>query len=354
LTDAGAKVVAFDIQFGNFRDAQDRPRNPSPLEQEGTEAFAAAIQRARRRGTAVVVAAGAKSADGTLDTHPLVAEALAAQGTASSAYAVGAIASACISFAEYGPAVFVPLLTTHAQRPHQPGIALAALAGLWNLPNLVLDRSARMLFLAGGGRQGSVAFAGLGRTIERGEQCVTFVPGDVPAQQIVDLSPSPLTRGNQAVIPFEDVLQGKADAAVAGKIILVGAQLRESNGALRDGHRVLQCGAAPWSCAWTSRWGMELHLDALSNLLERRAVRPIGPIEQLGVILALCLAVAWFRLRNRDERAWRRWGALAALVVVDLGLVAAAAIVGDILMDEAYHVVAMVGTHLIVGRLDRH
>jgi hypothetical protein len=99
---------------------------------------------------------------------------------------------------------------------------------------------------------------------------------------------------------------------------------------------------------------MNLHLDALSNLLQGRAIRPIGPIEQLCFILLLCTGVAFLRLRYRDREPWQRRAALAGMVMLDLLLVAAVAILGDILMDEAYHVMAMVGTDLIVGRLDKH
>jgi CHASE2 domain-containing sensor protein len=351
LVQRGAKVVVFDFQFERFRDGLGQLRPATPLEQAGTEALASAILKARSAGTTVVIAAGAKQASGELDTHPSIRDALA-QAPSQTMAASGSVASPCIAFAEHGLAVFLPLLIVHPQQPHQPSLALAALAGHWNLGNPVIDRAAGTLYLAEGGRQRAVQFAGMGRTVTGPEGCSTFVRGDVPAYQIVDVSRQELARANPAVIPFEHLLGTGAGARLDGKIVMVGADLRGSLDTRADAHRVLVCDATPWSCSMRERSGLDLHVDALNSLLTRRGTRPIGAWAQLPIMLLFTFAAAWLRLRNRDAPAWQRRGVLALLVMLDLALVSFAAIKLGVLMDEAYHLLAMVGAHLFVGRVD--
>jgi hypothetical protein len=99
---------------------------------------------------------------------------------------------------------------------------------------------------------------------------------------------------------------------------------------------------------------MSIHVDALNNLLRGRAIRPIAPALQLLLMLALCMAVTWQRLRTRERPPWVQRGRLIGLMALDLVFVAVAAVFFDVLMDEAYHLIAMLGTYLVVGRLDRH
>lgn len=351
LADAHAKVVVFDTMFGVRAPA-------SPLVREGTKALAAAIDSARRRGTAVVIAASTKDAAGELDTDPLIREALEERGPSDAHYAPGYLASPCLGFADSGAAVFVTLVTTRPDRAPQPSLALAALLSLWQTPSVAVDAADRTLFLNGAGPQRELGFAGFGRKIGADSGCGALVLGDVPGQQVVELSPAGLERGAASVTPFEDVLASSSKLEVAGKIVVLGAQMFDSPaqpGVARhkvDGHEILQC-PAPWSCARAEHFGMSIHVDALNNLLRGRAIRPIAPALQLLLMLALCMAVTWQRLRTRERPPWVQRGRLIGLMALDLVFVAVAAVFFDVLMDEAYHLIAMLGTYLVVGRLDR-
>jgi hypothetical protein len=196
-----------------------------------------------------------------------------------------------------------------------------------------------------------VAYAGLGRPLEQEDG--QLKPGDVPAQQAVELAARDMKRGDVGVFAFEDVLRGASLAEFRDRLIVIGAQLHEAGNAL-DVHRVRVCGVAPWTCRQVERWGMNLHVDAINDLLRGRAIRPIAPITQLAWILVLCVGVAWQRIRTRDAAPWRQRVIFAGLVVADLILVAAAAIYLELLMDELYHVLAMLSAYLIVSRLDKH
>jgi uncharacterized membrane protein YbjE (DUF340 family) len=137
--------------------------------------------------------------------------------------------------------------------------------------------------------------------------------------------------------------------------VLVGTHLShlKSHPEYHPGYDVMQCGSTPWSCRMARRSGMSLHLAALNSLLEGRALRIIAPLSQLLVILALCACVAWQCVRNRNRR-WPRRAALLGLMLADLLLVAAAGLWLGLIMDEAYHLIAMLFTYALIRRLDRH
>lgn len=65
------------------------------------------------------------------------------------------------------------------------------------------------------------------------------------------------------------------------------------------------------------------------------------------------VCVVWQRLRNRDKPTWFQHVVLLGLVLADLLVVVGCAIVLEVLMDESYQVLAMVVTHVLVGRLDK-
>jgi CHASE2 domain-containing sensor protein len=334
LADAGARSVVFDLYFPTHA-------RPTPLVRSGSEALAQAIQYARSKGTAVVIAAD-------VDTEAQIRHALSST-PADASYASGTEANAVLRIAKVGAAVFLPLLIQRQGQSSLSGLALAAAAGFWHTPNLFLDAADRTVFLNGRGvRDREVAFAGMGRPFE--QDFDVLKQGDRPAQQIIDITPGDeAKRGAAGVSAYEDVLLGSDLAAFRGRLVLVGTQLPDE-----DVHELKQCGLAPWSCRTVARWGMNVQLDAMSNLLRGHANRPIAPLAQLFLMLALCACSAWLRMRNRDKTRWRQRAALLGLMIADLALVAGAAIFFSLLMDEVYQLLAMLGTHVIVGRLDKH
>jgi CHASE2 domain-containing sensor protein len=334
LADAGAGALVFDKYFPVL----EGPAK-TPLAELGTTQLAAAINHARGKGTAVVVA-------GASDTDPRVRAALEAPGPAGMRHALGSEASSVIETDVAGAAVMNPLLLKRASSAHLPSLALDGVAGLWQTPNVFLDEADRTVFLSGAGTQRELGFAGLGPRFDKAMDVVQV--GDVPARQILDLSAGDPRRGHADVVPFEDVVRAPGDLArFQGKLVLVGTQLSHS------GYDVMQCGSTPWSCRMAKRSGMSFHLAAINSLLEGRALRLVNPFSQLLVMFALCACVAWQRVRNRD-RTWLRRVSLLGLMAADLLLVAVAVLVFGVIMDEAYHLIAMLFTYLLVRRLDRH
>lgn len=342
LADAGARALVFDRYF-----LAPGAQANTELVELGSSRLAEAILHARSRGTAVVIA-------GSGDTDRRVRAALEAAGPPGARYALGAEASSCIEVAEEGAAVFLPLLLKRVTGPNLASLALAGVAGFWRTPNVFLDEADRTIFLGGGGAQRDVGFAGLGLPFEEPDDVLQA--GDVPARQILDLSVGEPKRGRAGVVPLEKLLQSRANLSeFEGKLVLVGTHLTQlkSHPEYHSGYDVMQCGSTPWSCQLATRSGMSLHLAAINSLLEGRALRIIAPFSQLLLILALCACVAWQCVRHRNRR-WLRRGALLGLMLADLLLVAAAGLWLGLIMDEAYHLIAMLFTYALVRRLDRH
>jgi hypothetical protein len=329
--------VAFD--FGINSGAPDSPKVAA-----GTAQLAETIDYARSRGTAVIIGVRKKELDGSIDTEPSVFQALQ---LTKPGYALGYAANPCTGISN-GASVFTTPLVIHPGRPHHASIALASVAALWRTPGIAIDRADRMVFLSGEGGQHDVAYARLARPLTGNPGCGALIAGDQPAQQLIDVSAGDVARGAAQVTPFEDAVSGAGLPDLKGKLVFVGGQLPRD-----DLHRVLQCGATPWSCAYVDRWGFGLHLDAVNSVLHERAIRPIQPFSQLLLILALCLTVAWQRLQNRGRALWVRRASLLGLVLVDMVLVAGAAVFLEVLMDQAYHLLAMLSVYALVGRLDR-
>jgi CHASE2 domain-containing sensor protein len=347
LADAGAKAVVFDRYFLAPGAEADAGKVKAELVEVGTSRLAESFLHARRKGTAVVIA-------GAGDTDPRIRAALEAVGPPGTRFALGAEASSAIEIADAGAAVFLPLLLKRVAGPNLAGLALAGVSGFWRTPNAFLDEADRTIFLGGAGAQREVGFAGLGLPFREAGDVVQ--EGDVPARQILDLSAGEPKRGRAGVVPFEEVVQSPALLSrFEGKLVLVGTHLShlKSHPEYHPGYDVMQCGSTPWSCRMARRSGMSLHLAALNSLLEGRALRIIAPLSQLLVILALCACVAWQCVRNRNRR-WPRRAALLGLMLADLLLVAAAGLWLGLIMDEAYHLIAMLFTYALIRRLDRH
>ena len=356
LVTAGAKSVAFDVAFPS-------PRVATALAEAGTRALAEAIRSARQAGVSVAIAALSRTAEGELAVDPRIREALLepvgqggragqADPAGQATLGQGHIASPCVGFEAGGAAVVAPVLITHEQRPQPglPSLSLAAAQGLWGL-QLHVAPSAQALTLSGPSGQRTVPVAGYGRPVGENSECLVLRPGDRPVHQILDLYPDELERGHERVIPFERALSKGEALDVKDKLVVVGTQL--SLAGSQDRHWVFQCGATPWSCGPHRRWGINLQVDMVNNLLRPTAVRTLGPFQQLMMMLVLCMAAGWLRLSmaHAPTRTRRMW--LSALVALDLAIAVIAGAAFQLLMDSTYHVLAMVATYAGMGRLDK-
>jgi hypothetical protein len=316
LSEAGAQVVAFDVRFAPLDTTQHRGE-ASPtgeavpadtgkqLVSWGTERLADAIVEARRRGTSVVIAAGERRVGQAttaseaffpafgfeFGTAPRILEALSQPLDASqSVVGSGYVANPCLSTLVGSGAVQPTLLATHPEQPHHAGLALAAVSSFWGKPSLAVDPEDRTLYLSGTGAQEAVEFAGFGAETQA-VSCTAMVSGDRQARQIVDLSTRYVVRGDPAAIPFEQLILGESLPDLSGKLVLLGEQRHlaepSDTGELADGHNVLHCDT-PGLCGRSERWGVNIHLSAIIDLLQLRAIRPLDPLAQLALLLALC------------------------------------------------------------------
>lgn len=138
--------------------------------------------------------------------------------------------------------------------------------------------------------------------------CPALQPGAVLASQWLD--PLPFLAGRQGVprLAYQDVLAGQpaAMAALAGRTVLVGLQLRGD-----DQFALAAAGG-------TLVWGSALIAAQIDALQRGRAVRPLGAVASWLWMTALAVAGATLALALRPRPAWQRraaWAAAALLLV---------------------------------------
>ena len=91
----------------------------------------------------------------------------------------------------------------------------------------------------------------------------------------------------------------------------------------------------------------------MNNLLQGSAISALAPEAQLGWMLVLCIAAAWWRMANGQRPVWVRRAGLIGVMAIALMVSAGAAIAFQVLMDGAYQVLAVGATYYAVARLDR-
>lgn len=101
------------------------------------------------------------------------------------------------------------------------------------------------------------------------------------------------------------------------------------------------------------RWGFEWQADAINTLLNGVDIRSISPRGQFGLIVVL--SVVGGVIRTRTRHISRRL-AIALLIIVLLAYLAGTIYLYAqyrLLLNTVYHVVALVLTYWVVGKLER-
>jgi CHASE2 domain-containing sensor protein len=308
LSTARASVVAFDKFFRQ--------------EADDDTAFAAAMNRARERGTVVLLGVRDRTPRG-----PEIVETLRG--------AAGGWGTLCMGHSRRSPNV-VPLLVTARDSDGEeryPALALQAVAAHRGAEIIDLDRARRQVNLlrADGtavGRQGIADVA----LVRQSQVCGAIQPGDGVAEMILAYSALATLRDPVRQHDYARVLAASDSAmlaAFAGRIVLVGdagdLRIPVWRGGLRE-----------------SRLGYELHADAINTILIERAIRWLGAPEQFLIILAMALAGAGLAYTGRPSRPAVRLALVAGALALYLSGAVVLFLTQHLLLNALYHVLALV------------
>lgn len=333
LAEAGAKVVAFDMTFEHNAD-----RPAADQIKRATQKFAAAIEKARRLETEVVL--GYRAFD---HGQPAIEEPLRA---ALGANGLGAI---CLS-SKLGYVVVAPIATSPAGSalpsgtPH-PSLSLAALLAFKGAKEFSINWQQKTIDLAPLDI-GSIPFSE--KRTARGGGCQANEPGSANADLFFDLTPADVVRNNRHSVTFGRVM-AEEDASIrrnlfAGKVVFVGQRSKDESFKVFD----LKHG---------SRYGVELHADSFNTILRSlsggRIVRPLAAGWQLLLLTALILLGLFIRLWIKPGAdRWR----LVVVICFPPAYAAAVfflSISQRLLIDWLYHLAGFFFAYYISGRIER-
>jgi CHASE2 domain-containing sensor protein len=323
LSAAGAAAVGFDIYMER--------------ETEFDAELVRAVRLAGERGTRVVF--GVQAMDGE---RPRLAPALVEAGVewgllclgSKRGYLYTAPLARALPEAETGSRA----ACSRADRP-----PLALITAFGGRPAEVC-RAQRSLTLSDpGGRLRHVGFSEMQQLRSTQKHCPPLARGDDVATSLLLLSPLDYWRRAPQRHSYSEMLDPRRtlpERSLAGRVFVVGVTTA------RDEHDIER---GLWR---EERPGVELHADALRNLLAGFAVRPLQPAGQFGVMLAAALLGACLRFVTLHGSRARRVGLLAGAALA----YAAACLVlssSGILLVPMYDIVAFALAWRLLGRLER-
>ncbi|HET8623835.1 MAG TPA: CHASE2 domain-containing protein, partial [Gemmatimonadales bacterium] len=317
LSRAGAAVIAMDVVF-------DTPRVAAVDAQ-----LADAVQRARARGTDVVLAAEEWAGD-RLNLLPRLASLATAAGV-------------CVGKRPLQSATILPLATRRGAAEPIPSLALAAAMGLRRQKLLGLDQAARSLLLRdAAGEVRTHGFTEVERISGLQPGCRFLREDDVSANLLIEHTDLKVLRGTQHRLRYEEVVAEQEPdlGRVRGRAALVGRLFAG------DRFRIWR---GPLSVE--RRYGVELHADALNTVLRDVVIRPAGNAIQFAA--TLLLAVAGAAIAGLALGDWPRRAAL--VVVAGLWLTVCAYVYAEdrILLIALIQLAALVSAHAIARRTKR-
>ena len=329
LSLAGAKVIAFDMYF----------KEPTPYD----TALAEAIQRARTRGTAVVV--GIADIKGH---EPEVVQELRGAVQGWGVLCVGK---------QWSSAQVVPLVTVKSPRDegqpvyHVPSFALQALAAYQEGEILPVDREGKKVELwnAKRGQKHDIGFSEMDEVRWFQPACPAIKKGDAVANVVLDLSPLETLRRPPLHYAYHEIMQAAAPTTLEqfrGKIVVVGVE--------KEGHDVFHIFRA---LHWEERSGVELHADAINTVWKsvhgQVPIRPLGQGWQL--LMLLCLSLLGAGIRYGMSHALWVWRMGLMLLVLFLYLAGTISLYSQyrVLFNTLYHVGALWAAYWVVGKVEQ-
>jgi CHASE2 domain-containing sensor protein len=315
LSSAGAKVIVFDMFF--------------PKAKEFDEKFSRSIAAAKQRGTSVVVGA-TNAPEGRPEITPVLAGAVSNWGLL------------CVGETQDSAEV-VPLLVDRPGANREPlqSLALAGVAAYNGWTVTGLDTQTKSIVVkAGTSSPQHVGISGLEQLRKNQKFCGLLAAGDVAANRIIDVTPSRTLKDPKRRLAYEDVVASSTPPDVRGKIVVVGVEDPSEEFELRRGF------------SSQTRYGYELHADAMNTLFQPLTIRPLASWPQFLIIFLLSLAggLVWVW---QPDRAGLRWAVLVGLGLLYLAVSIWAYGRHRVLLSTVYPLLALLLSYLVVRRFRR-
>jgi CHASE2 domain-containing sensor protein len=232
--------------------------------------------------------------------------------------------------------------TTDVVSADTPALALAA---AYAEPLEAVDLSRREIVLDGPPPVEPPRYSAIER-IRSGGECQTFKRGDEVAMLIIRPSRPGYWRDPARRYSFADLLDPAVvpHARLRGTIVLVGVTAPSETGRRRDVHEVVR------GFGFEEVYGVELHADAIANLVTARVVRTPTVGLQVAIVLAMAAAGAaasvYTAMRGRASRRLILAGAVVLYVLV------AVAMAGwGLLLNLLYDLAAFLVAYVLLRRL---
>jgi len=311
LSKAGAKVVVFDMAFEG--------------DSASDAAFRDAIKKARERGTSVIV--GVMALDGG---KPVMAKELCSAVSGWGTMIVGT---------RLGHVRLAPLVIQKETEPVL-GLAMRVFVAYEDgdkaveLIDFDQDRNHIMVRFDSETRQVKKLSFFESDTICEGNDMLS--KGDALANLAIDLTPLSMIRDSsqrRAYTYIRDHPNPQTLTELQNKIVIVGVEdINDRRG---------------------DRWGFELHADALSTLLNGVVIRPVAFGGQFALIATLSFVGALIRTRMRHTSRRLRISLLMTVLLIYLGGTVCLYVQYGLLLNIVYHVIALLLSYWVVGKLER-
>lgn len=324
LSQAGAAVIAFDFFFER--------------ETEFDPALAEAVRLAGERGTRVVF--GVRAIDhGIPRMAPALLQTGARWGVLCIGHKHGYLFTAPLARAL--PQADEAAQAADCRRADSPALALAAVFDAGPADVCAARRS--ITLASGSNRISHLQFSEMQHMRSTPAQCPALARDDDVATSLLVLSPLDYWRQPPQRHSYADLLdpQRAVPEGLTGRTLLVGVE----TAAARDVH-IIERGL--WR---EERFGVELHADALRNLLSGFTVRPLQASAQFAIMLAFALLGAGARFLTLHVSRSARIAILVALLLAYLALSVVLSSLG-ILLNPMYDIVAFALAYRILGWLE--
>ena len=314
-------------------------------------------------GTIVLNAAFTAADDGAFKAHPASGAALADVIGASGAPVVvsslrrdamglqvpvplrnvaAEVGHGCVE-TKLGLARSLPLIATDDEGVARPSLALAAYAR--HRGGMILtqtERPGEVLISFPDRRDLALRASEWYRPFVDNESCNALVAGDLVVHRFIRFMPSPASGFGPQLMSDTELSQlmvedpGALRARFSGKLVLLGL--------VGDDYMIPDRGGARDALFW--------HADALNSLLHGEPIIPMGDGWQLLGMLLLAAFAVWLRMRlDGRERAGQAVlsGVSAVLFAAPIYLYG----VFNVLLNPAYHIIAMWAAWLLAGRVGK-
>ena len=320
LSEAGAKVIAFDIECS-------LPSKPA-----SDEALRDAMLRAKERGTSIIVVTSELQGG-----KPKMPDELS---SAISGWGVSLIGMK-LGYARLAPLI-IRKETEQNDMKYVPGLAMrifAAYNGNDSLDIIDFDQDLKRIKVRLDPETSESKKLGFFEldTIDYGSGLPQVIDkGDAVANLALALTPVATIRDESRCYSYK-VIRDHADpqklTELKNKIVIVGVEDEKDS--------------------YQDRYGFELHADALNNLLNNVVIRSAIWGWQFALIVILSISGAAIRVRMRHLSTW-----LSVLLLIIVLLMYFAGTIYlyaqyRLLLNTAYHAVALVLTYWIVCKIER-